>query len=229
MRHSQSQSSKDIMKIIWFDFGGVLSPSIPDLFSAYFLKTGIPSSVLQHAMKQVADDMNMDVLAPIEKAIITESEWGSRLRKKIKQLVPDIDLSKARLEQFGEQWFDGIKPNQQMIDLFHMVKTSGLKVGILTNNVMEWEIHWKKVIGISEEADIIIDSCKVGYRKPEPEIFTIAAQRAGVRPEECLLIDDVLENCASAEQMGWKSIHFTDSDKAVASVISELQLKETIA
>lgn len=214
------------MKIIWFDFGGVLSPSVPDLFTSYYLKTGIPPAVLQRAMKEVADDMNMDVLAPVEKAIITEREWGAGIRLKLSQLAPELDLSQARLEQFGEQWFDGILPNQLMIDLFRKVKATGLKVGILTNNVVEWENHWKRVAGISEEADVIVDSCKVGCRKPETEIFAIAAERAGVRPEENLLIDDVPENCMAARQCGWESVHFKDNSSAVTEVIAVLQRQE---
>jgi putative hydrolase of the HAD superfamily len=215
-----------MMKIIWFDFGGVLSPSIPDLFTSYYLKTGIPPAVLQRAMKEVADDLNMGVLTPIEKAIITEREWGAGIRQKLSQSVPELDLSRARLEEFGEQWFDGILPNQLMIDLFRKVKATGLKVGILTNNVVEWEDHWKRVIGISEEADVIVDSCKVGCRKPEAEIFAIATERAGVRTHENLLIDDVLENCMAAEQYGWKSVHFKDSSSTVAEVIAVLQRQE---
>ncbi|ECI4531915.1 HAD family phosphatase [Salmonella enterica subsp. diarizonae] len=214
------------MKIIWFDFGGVLSPSVSDLFTSYYLKTGIPPAVLQRAMKEVADDMNMDVLAPVEKAIITEREWGAGIRLKLSQSAPELDLSQARLEQFGEQWFDGILPNQLMIDLFRKVKATGLKVGILTNNVVEWENHWKRVAGISEEADVIVDSCKVGCRKPEMEIFAIAAERAGVRPEENLLIDDVPENCMAARQCGWESVHFKDNSSAVTEVIAVLQRQE---
>ncbi|EAA9129428.1 HAD-IA family hydrolase [Salmonella enterica] len=214
------------MKIIWFDFGGVLSPSVPDLFTSYYLKTGIPPAVLQRAMKEVADDMNMDVLAPVEKAIITEREWGAGIRLKLSQSAPELDLSQARLEQFGEQWFDGILPNQLMIDLFRKVKATGLKAGILTNNVVEWENHWKRVAGISEEADVIVDSCKVGCRKPETEIFAIAAERAGVRPEENLLIDDVPENCMAARQCGWESVHFKDNSSAVTEVIAVLQRQE---
>ncbi|EBM5322875.1 HAD family phosphatase, partial [Salmonella enterica] len=189
-------------------------------------KTGIPPAVLQRAMKEVADDMNMDVLAPVEKAIITEREWGAGIRLKLSQSAPELDLSQARLEQFGEQWFDGILPNQLMIDLFRKVKATGLKAGILTNNVVEWENHWKRVAGISEEADVIVDSCKVGCRKPETEIFAIAAERAGVRPEENLLIDDVPENCMAARQCGWESVHFKDNSSAVTEVIALLQRQE---
>ena len=214
------------MKIIWFDFGGVLSPSIPDLFTSYYLKTGIPPAILQRGMKEVADDMNMGVLTPIEKALITEAECGARIRQKIAQSSPEIDLSRAQLEMFGAQWFDGILPNQLMIDLFHKVKAAGLMAGILTNNVVEWEDHWKRVIGISNLADAIVDSCKVGYRKPEAEIFDIAAKLAGVRPDECLLIDDMLENCMAAERSGWRSVHFKESSSVVAEIAQLLQKQE---
>lgn len=73
---------------------------------------------------------------------------------------------------------------------------------------------------------LVVLSCKVGCRKPEMEIFAIAAERAGVRPEENLLIDDVPENCMAARQCGWESVHFKDNSSAVTEVIAVLQRQE---
>jgi putative hydrolase of the HAD superfamily len=209
-------------KIVWFDFGGVLSPPISDLFISYFLKTGIQPKDLQLAMKHVADDMHMDILSPIEKGILTEQEWGYRLREKLRINIPKIDLSRAHLEEFGCQWFQNIQPNKIMIDTFCRVKCAGIKVGILTNNVSEWEPYWKEVIGIEDLADHIVDSCKIHCRKPERSIFKFAEEKAKCQPEECLLIDDVEENCNAAISIGWKSIHFENNTNTVIKLFEQL-------
>jgi len=216
------------IRIVWFDFGGVLSPSISDLFISYFLKTGIQPKDLQLAMKQVADDMNMDILTPIEKGIITENEWGYKLRKKLIINIPETDLSNADLENFGRQWFKNIQPNKIMIDVFCRVKSAGIKTGILTNNVYEWGPYWKKVIGIHDLADHVIDSCKIKFRKPEPEIFRIAEEKSGFQPGECLLIDDIEGNCIAAKNIGWNFIHFKNNTDTVIKLFEQLRLEGII-
>jgi len=105
----------------------------------YHNKTGISPSQLKEAMLDVANVMNMPMLAPIENAVLTELEWGTLLHKSLQKLYPDLDTTKAELENFGKQWFAGIEANAIMIWLFKNLKKQGYQLGILTNNVIEWE------------------------------------------------------------------------------------------
>jgi 2-haloacid dehalogenase/putative hydrolase of the HAD superfamily len=57
-------------------------------------------------------------------------------------------------------------------------------------------------------SDIVI-SGEVGLLKPDPRIFRLAAQRAGLKPEELLFIDDAAENVAAAAALGFDVHHFT--------------------
>lgn len=52
-----------------------------------------------------------------------------------------------------------------------------------------------------------------GCRKPEPEIFNLALERAGVTPEESLFIDDMQVNVDQARKMGITTIHFTTPEE----------------
>ena len=38
--------------------------------------------------------------------------------------------------------------------------------------------------------------------KPQPEIYRLGAERAGLAPEECVFVDDLRENCEGAEAVG---------------------------
>ncbi len=199
------------LKMIWFDFGGVLSPPIVDLFKQYERKTGLEPEVLQQAMKDVADDMNVPMLAPLENALLSEYEWGQRLTAALRKRYPKIDLSSAQLTKFGEQWFNGVKANSVMISAVYRLKAAGYMVGILTNNVLEWEPFWRQMVGLDGVVDHIVDSCKEGCRKPDERFFTLACQRTGVEPAHSLLIDDVEENIESAAGMGWQTLHFINN------------------
>lgn len=201
--------------MIWFDFGGVLSPSLPELFAAYEGKTGIRPAHLQEAIAVVGEELGLPGLAPIELGQMAEAEWAGRLARALAQRHPEVDLSRARWDEFGRQWFEGITANTWMARAARDAMTDGLRVGILSNNVVEWEPYWSSIVAPVGEVECIVDSCKVGVRKPDPEIFRIAEKQAGVAAEDCVLIDDLAENCAAAERRGWLSVHFRDNTQAL--------------
>jgi epoxide hydrolase-like predicted phosphatase len=203
---------KEKTDFYWFDFGGVLSPPISSLFDLYYEKTGIPTDQLQAAMKSVADDMNLPTLAPVENAILTELEWGSRLRETMARLFPDTDTRRAQLEHFGQQWFAHVTANAAMVKQITDMRNAGYRVGILTNNVVEWRPYWQSMVGLNDVVEHIVDSCDARCRKPDPSFFALAEQVAGVTPEQCVLIDDLVENCLAAEKRGWRTIQFLNNE-----------------
>lgn len=203
---------------VWFDFGGVLSPPIPALFEQYATKTGIPPAALQHAMRSVAEDIGVPMLAPIENAMLSEREWGRRLRHVLSRHEPALDLTRAELENFGRQWFDGVPPNWPMVDAVHALRQAGMAVGILTNNVIEWEPHWRRMLDLDDVVNFILDSSKERCRKPEVKFFDTACQRSGVSAERSLLIDDVEENVCAARNLGWQTILFTQNDEVLKKI-----------
>lgn len=205
---------------VWFDFGGVLSPPIPDLFQLYHEKTGISPARLQAAMRAVANELGMPMLAPVELGALTEREWGARLRKHLAETYPDLELRRARLEEFGEQWFHGVSPNPVMVNTLRHFRENGFGVGILTNNVVEWEPYWTRITADVGDVAAVIDSCKVGARKPQPEIFRVAEKVAELPSGVSVLVDDVAENCAAANAFGWRSVHFRDNGQACRDLYS---------
>jgi putative hydrolase of the HAD superfamily len=215
------------LKAIWFDFGGVLSPPINDLFLAYERKTGVNRQQMEAAMAALAAPMGVHPLAPIELALLTQHEWGTRMRHHLGALYPDLDLSPCRFETHGDQWFADIPRNEGMVELMQETRSLGYKVGVLTNNVVEWEGPWRRMLDIDHLVDDIVDSCKVGTRKPELAIFDLAARRIGCTPSECLLIDDLEENCEAARSAGWQAIVFRDNQQttdALRALIGQAEL-----
>src|SRR6266404_6749166 len=47
-----------------------------------------------------------------------------------------------------------------------------------------------RALGLEDQFDIIIDGTHITRSKPDPEVFTIAAMRLGISPEECLVVED---------------------------------------
>lgn len=66
--------------------------------------------------------------------------------------------------------------------------------------------------------DAVIPSGEVGYIKPQPEIYMIAANQLGVQPEECVFIDDIVDFCEGARAVGMQAIHFTSNEQALTDL-----------
>ena len=64
----------------------------------------------------------------------------------------------------------------------------------------------------------IIESSVVGVRKPEPRFYEIACERLGVRPEECVFLDDLGVNLKPAKAMGMQTIKVVDPADALAEL-----------
>ncbi|GAA1462335.1 HAD-IA family hydrolase [Williamsia maris] len=211
---------------VFLDFGGVLSPPIEDLFLEYERVTGIAPADLKAAMAGVADGLGVDVLAPVELGLLTEVEWVRRMHRWL--TCRGVDVSRSDLD-FGRQWFAGHQVNATMRRLVFELKARGYRVGILTNNVREWEAHWRPMVGLDEDVDAIVDSYDVGCRKPEPEIFAISENRIGAAPGTAILVDDLESNCAAARRAGWGAVRFVDNDQTLADLAALLRAQDGAA
>ncbi len=67
----------------------------------------------------------------------------------------------------------------------------GYKLGIIANTITESEIpDWMESDGVSQYFKTVILSSKVRYRKPDPEIYWMAARDIGVEPAKCAYVGD---------------------------------------
>jgi len=71
---------------------------------------------------------------------------------------------------------------------------------------------------LNELFDVVVASGDEGRIKPEPEIYEIAVQRLGVLPEECVMIDDILEFCQGAEAVGLHAIQYLHFQQAITDL-----------
>src|SRR6185369_11929590 len=71
----------------------------------------------------------------------------------------------------------------------------GITIGVVSN----WDTRLKSIcdgLGLTPLVDFIIISAEVGVRKPDPRIFQMALDKAGVRPEEAIHVGDLPEEDA---------------------------------
>ena len=66
--------------------------------------------------------------------------------------------------------------------------------------------------------DHVVESSKVGVRKPEPAFYELACTIAGVEPAECVFLDDLGINLKPAKAMGMTTIKVISPEQAIADL-----------
>jgi putative hydrolase of the HAD superfamily len=203
------------------DFGGVLTTPLVQSFAAVQDHTGIPFEELAKAMGRIESEEGIHPLYELEKGKLSEADF---LRKLGDALEPELG-HRPELHRFREIYFDALHPNDPMIDLMREAKESGRRMGLLTNNVREWEPLWRSMLPVDEIFEVVVDSGFVGCRKPEREIYDLTLERMGdLAPEECLFVDDVDVNCEAARELGMSAVHYRHNDQAIPEIRSALGL-----
>ena len=203
------------------DFGGVLTTPLVQSFAAVQDHTGIPMEELGKAMTRIEQEDGVHPLFELETGRLTEVEF---LRKLGDALEPALG-HRPELHRFREIYFEALHPNEPMIELMREAKADGHRMALLTNNVREWEPLWRPMLPVDEIFEVVVDSGFVGCRKPEPEIYELTLERLnGVRPEDCLFVDDVDVNCVAARSLGMSAVHYEHNDQAIPEIRAALGL-----
>jgi putative hydrolase of the HAD superfamily len=198
------------------DFGGVLTTPIVQSFAAYQEESGIPFAELGKAMARAAEKSGGEYpLFALEKGEITEEEFLGAIEA---ELPGGVKLASLR-----DTYFRHLHPNERMIGYVRELRDRGLRMALLTNNVREWEPHWRaKLPDIDEVFEVIVDSAFVGMRKPDPRIYELTVERlgGGLSAADCVFIDDADVNCEAAERLGMTAVLFRDAEQAIAELES---------
>jgi putative hydrolase of the HAD superfamily len=140
----------------------------------------------------------------LEKGRIDVATYFQRVAEKAPQVLGrELDMS-----AYGRFWRSAAPGVHWMVvHKMRELRQRGLQLGLLTNNVKEFGEAWRSTFPI-ELVDEIVDSSDVGLRKPEPEIYDVACQRLGIRPEQAVFVDDNPDNVAAARAFGMEAVHF---------------------
>ncbi|WP_371155790.1 HAD family hydrolase [Jannaschia sp. 2305UL9-9] len=95
-------------------------------------------------------------------------------------------------------------------DILHDLKATGVQIHAITN----WSAEtWAPGTEVHPELDrvfgTLVVSGREGLIKPDPAIFRLLCDRAGLSPEQCLFVDDKMHNVDGARAIGMAGHHFT--------------------
>ncbi|MFJ4834146.1 HAD family hydrolase [Streptomyces sp. NPDC088747] len=204
------------VRAVWTDYGGVLTPPTAQSMESFSARLGVPSAQLLAAMRQVSRDCGAgeDLMAPLDTPLLTQETWERR----VEEALAAHSGIRVDLSDYPARWFADRAVNQPWLDTLYRLRGRGVFVGLLSNMPPAWDRHWRLAVPPEDLFDAVVLSYDSGCRKPEEEIFRLAAERAGMRPEECVLVDDLAVNCAGAVRAGWHGVEFTGAATATLRV-----------
>ncbi|MFA6190061.1 MAG: HAD family phosphatase [Candidatus Staskawiczbacteria bacterium] len=195
-----------MIKLVYFDYGGVIKDGYP--LKKYFHK--ICDVSLEEAEKTSLSIKTFGNKA--SKGLISDEEFWKECSIILDKKLPDNYLDLAIGEYRANFIF-----KTDILNLAKKLRNQGIKTGILSN-IFKFEADVIRGNGGYDEFDPTILSYEVGFRKPEAEIYRMAIDRARVKPEECIFIDDKKENLILPEQLGIKTILFKNPKQVIDDV-----------
>ncbi len=94
------------------------------------------------------------------------------------------------------------------------------KLGIINNGTAITLPYFKEKNNFREFFDVFINSSEVNLEKPDARIYVITSEQMGLKPAECVFIDDTEINVLGANNAGMKGLLFTNYQNLLADLSS---------
>lgn len=203
--------AKSPQAILW-DFGGVILSSPFEAFNRYEAEIGLPKDFIRSLNARNGDT---NAWAKMERSEVSLEGFVELFEEEARQHGHVLDGWRILQSLSGD-----IRP--QMVEALRRCKAT-FRVACITNNMKSGEGPGmarspEKALAVAEIMALfehVVESSKVGMRKPDPRIYQHACELLGVRPEGCIYLDDLGINLKPARALGMRTIKVVDPDAAL--------------
>ena len=207
-----------MIRAVLFDFGGVITTSPFDAFDAYERANGHPVGLIR-SINSTNPDTN--AWSKLERSDVDHDGFAELFEAEARALGQEINGHKI-LDLLGGE----VRP--EMAEVVRRC-TDRLITACLTNNfnASHGDGSGTDPADAERAADVqrvmnmfsaVIESRKVGVRKPEPQFYEIACELLKIEPIEAVFLDDLGINLKPARAMGMTTIKVTSARQAIADL-----------
>jgi putative hydrolase of the HAD superfamily len=180
------------MKGLLVDFGGVLTTNVFDSFREFCIAEGLDPDAVRRLFRE--EPRALELARGLETGSISEDDFGQRFG----ELLEVEDRTGLVDRMFG-----ALREDDRMLDAVRRARAAGIRTGLVSNSMGAGRYDRST---FPQLFDGVVISGEVGLHKPQPEIFLLGAERAGVAAEDCVFVDDLRENCEGAEAVGMTAV-----------------------
>jgi putative hydrolase of the HAD superfamily len=202
-----------------FDFGGVILSSPFEAFADYERRHGLPDGLIR---KLNATNPDTNAWARLERSEVDLGQFAAIFSDEARDAGYEVDGA-AVLGLLGGT----VRP--AMVEALRRC-SERLITGLLTNNFVPRDRRAEvdpdadptgrasQIAEIMGLFDGIVESSKVGVRKPDPRFYEMACELLEIEPHEAVFLDDLGINLKPAREMGMTTIKVVDPEQAIAEL-----------
>jgi len=202
---------KPPIAVLW-DFGGVILSSPFEAFNRYEEEAGLPKNFIRGLNARNPDT---NAWAKMERSEVSLEDFVRLFEQEARQQGYTLDGWRILQALSGD-----IRP--QMVEALRRCKAA-FRIACITNNMKAGEGPGmvrspEKAQALAEIMalfELVVESSKLGLRKPDPRIYQHACDLLGVPPERCVYLDDLGINLKPARALGMQTIKVGDPDLAI--------------
>ncbi len=110
---------------------------------------------------------------------------------------------------YWETLLDHMEITPGVMECFDTLHHTGYTIGIGTNMTADWQYAKLARLDLLDRIDFLVSSEEAGAEKPDPKLFLLCAEKAGVSPENCAYVGDNLEfDVLGAARAGMRGVWF---------------------
>jgi epoxide hydrolase-like predicted phosphatase len=191
------------------DFGGVLTTSITTSLAQFCAASGVSPERLKDVLRDAYAEGEQPeaalghLVVALETGRMSPVEFEPLLAEALSEGLETPLDAKGLIGRM----FQSVGPDERMLEAVEAARAHGLKTAVLSNT-------WGRSVFFPEQFkafDAVVLSEHEGVRKPDPEIYLIAAKKLGEPPEACVFVDDVPRNVDGARAVGMAGVLHKDA------------------
>ena len=200
------------IEAVIFDFGGVLTSSPFEAFALYETERGLPIDIIRRT--NAANHLE-NAWAKFERAEVDIDTFDHLFAAESRALGAEVRGREVLPLLQGD-----LRP--EMVAALKRIKAQ-FKTGCITNNLPANAIGSMTgrslyVAEVMVLFDHVIESAKIGLRKPDPRIYQLMVETLKVDPKKCVYLDDLGVNLKPAREIGMTTIKVTSAAQALAEL-----------
>lgn len=206
------------IEAVLFDYGGVLTELPGPSMRLLAESAGAdPAEFFEFFFGAYAADAGDHPLHKVERGEMTLRElddWGRSegLRRGWTVNLADLVEVVARMP---------VRP--RMVSYVSELRERGFRTALVTNTAREFSDSWRSKLDTDDLFNVVVASCDVNVRKPDPAIYELALDRLGsVPPERAVFIDDMAGNLDGARSVGMHTVLADDDTEAAIDRLESL-------
>ena len=200
------------IRAVFFDFGGVILSSPFEAFNGFEARNGLPPDFIR-TINATSSDTN--AWARFERSEVSFDEFCDLFEAECREQGHEVAARELMPLLAGE-----IRP--AMVEAVRRCRAR-LVTACLTNNWLSFDDFPADGRADGRDGALglfhhVIESSKVGVRKPDPRFYELACETCGVEPTEVVFLDDLGVNLKPAAAMGMQTIKVVDPRDAIAQL-----------